>query len=46
MLVSATLLGGFICFKAYQRWKKPQLDSDAEPTQSVGLNGALVEPRR
>lgn len=48
MLVTATLLGCVACVKAYQAWKRSGSGSDISPAvvPSVGMHGALVEPRK
>lgn len=48
MLVTATLLGCVACVTAYQAWKRFGGASGASPAvaPSVGMHGALVEPRR
>jgi hypothetical protein len=48
MLVTATILVCAACVKAYQIWMRSKREGDADMVvpPSVGMHGALVEPRR
>ena len=48
MLVTASLLVCAACVKAYQIWMRSKREAAGgmEPHPSVGMHGALVEPRR
>jgi len=47
MLVIVTLLGCIACVRAYQIWMRPKPQAaTGAPLPSVGMHGALVEPRK